>query len=358
MSADSGDAVGDARADGSKERDADADARDVVAEGRDRRADSLDVAAARMDEANARMDQVDRERHPEDREDSARLRELAALDRQMAQDDRIAAHGEADDATESHRVKAEERERRAHSRDVAAADRDDVRAHRDVISDALDEAFEGMAEESRARRPQAREEAHDRRAFSAGDRLQSADDRREAAAAHNEDVAALSHRAQHDPLTGLANRGQLEARISEALNRSPRLGGSIAVLFCDLDNFKSINDTHGHSGGDEILKGVAERVRGACRADDLVARLGGDEFVVVLHGVRDLAAAAQVAEKIRLAVHPPMVVAGVEVTLTISIGLALAGPDADPAELLGRADQALYRAKDAGRDRVVASTGT
>ena len=361
MSNDPGDAsdvVGDVRGAGPKARDVAADARDVVADGRDLRADSQDVDAARVDELNALVDQVDRLRHPEDREDSARLRELAALDRQMAQADRIAAHRDRDDPSGPHQVKAEERERKAHSRDVAAADRDDERAQRDLISDALDETFEGMAEEDRARHPQAREDAHERRAFSADDRQLSAEDRREAAVAHSQDIAALAHRAQHDPLTGLANRGQLEERITDALTRSPRLGGSVAVLFCDLDNFKSINDTHGHSGGDEILKEVADRVRGACRADDLIARLGGDEFVVLLHGVRDLSAAAQVAEKIRVAVHQPMSVAGIEVDLTISIGLALAGPDSDPAQMLGRADKALYRAKEAGRDQVVTSSAT
>ena len=210
----------------------------------------------------------------------------------------------------------------------------------------------------RARRPQAREEAHDRRAFSAGDRQLSAEDRREAAGAHNRDIAALAHRAQHDPLTGLANRDGLEERITEALTRSPRSGGSIAVLFCDIDRFKSINDSHGHSGGDEVLKEVADRVRGACRRDDLIARLGGDEFVVLLHGVQDQAAAAMVAEQIRSAVHRPIAVAGIETNLTISIGLVLAGPDSDPALLMGMADKALYRAKQAGRDQVVIAPGS
>jgi diguanylate cyclase (GGDEF)-like protein len=358
MSMGSGEVPDDARGAESRARDSAADARDVVADGRDEQADSQDEDASRADEVNALVDQVDRMRHPEDREDSARLREMAALDRQMAQADRNAAHSERADPADSHQVKAEERERRAHSRDVAAADRDDERAHRDLISDALDESFEGMAEEDRARHPQAREEAHDRRAFSAGDRQMSADDRREAAVAHIQAIAALAHRAQHDPLTGLANRGQLEERITEVLTRSPRLGGGIAVLFCDLDNFKSINDTHGHSGGDEVLKEVADRVRGACRTDDLIARLGGDEFVVLLHGVQDLLAAELVAEKIRVAVHQPMAVGGAVISLTISIGLTLAGPDADPAQLLGRADKALYQAKQAGRDQVVSSSGT
>jgi len=358
MSAESDDVVGDARPAESRARDAAADARDVVADGRDRTADAQEVEASKADEASALVDQVDRVRHPEDREDSARLRDLAAFDRQMALDDRIAAQGEQSTATDPHHVRAEERDRQAHSRDVAAADRDDVRARRDVLSDALDESFDVMADEDRARHPQAREEAHDRRVFSAGDRQQSADDRRQAAVEYNRDIEALSHRAQHDPLTGLANRGQLEERITDALTRGPRRGGGIAVLFCDLDRFKSINDAYGHSGGDAVLKEVANRVRGACRSDDLIARLGGDEFVVLLHGVSDLGAAAQVAEKIRRAVKEPISVAGVEATLTISIGLALAGPDSDPARLLGSADRALYRAKESGRDQVVTSSGT
>jgi diguanylate cyclase (GGDEF)-like protein len=346
----------DARSAESKARDSAADARDAVAAGRDEQADSKDADAARVDDVRAVVDQVDRLRHPEDREDSARLRELAAQDRQMAQADRIAEHKERVDPTDSPPVKAEERERRAHLRDVAAADRDDARAQRDLISNALDESFEVMAEEDRARHPGAREEAHERRTSSAGDRELAAEDRREAALAHNQDIAALAHRAQHDPLTGLANRGQLEERINDQLTRGPRLGGSIAVLFCDLDHFKRINDTHGHFFGDEILKEVADRVRGVCRVDDLIARLGGDEFVVVLHGVHDLVTAEQIAETIRRAVNEPMTAAGVEISVTISIGLALAGLDSDHAQLLGRADRALYRAKDAGRDRVVTST--
>jgi diguanylate cyclase (GGDEF)-like protein len=358
MSTDSGNAVGDPRGEDSEARDAAADARDLVADGRDHAADMRDVEAATVDAADDLIDHVDRQRHPEDREDSARLRELAALDRQMAQADRIAAHGDPGVPTDSIRVKAEERERQAHSRDVAAADRDDVRAHRDAVSDGLDESFEDLAAETRARRPQVREEAHDRRDLSAGDRQLSAEDRREAARAHIRDIAALAHRAQHDPLTGLANRHELEERITEALTRGPRLGGSIAVLFCDVDRFKSINDTHGHSGGDDVLKQIANRVRGACRGDDLIARLGGDEFVVLLHGVQDRAAAAMVAEHIRMAVHEPIAVGGVDTAVTISIGLALAGPDSDPALLLGMADKALYEAKEAGRDQVVIASGS
>lgn len=131
------------------------------------------------------------------------------------------------------------------------------------------------------------------------------------------------------------------------------------MLLCDVDRFKSINDTHGHPGGDVVLKEVAHRVRGACRGDDLIARLGGDEFVVLLHGVQDLAAAAMVAEQIRSAVHEPKAVgAGVDTTVTISIGLALAGPDSDPALLLGMADKALYQAKEAGRDQVIIASGS
>ncbi|MGB7982748.1 MAG: GGDEF domain-containing protein [Candidatus Nanopelagicales bacterium] len=358
MSTESRDAVGDVRGEDSQVRDAAADARDVVADGRDHIADSRDVDAMRVDEADALLDQVDRGRHSQDREDSARLRELAALDRQMAQADRIAAYGDPGVPPDSLRMKAEDRERRAHSRDVAAADRDDVRAHRDAVSDALDDSFEDMAAETRARRPQEREEGRDRRVFSAGDRRSSAEDRREAAAAHSRDIVALAHRAAHDPLTGLANRAELQERITEALSRSQRLGGSSAVLFCDVDRFKSINATHGHSGGDEVLKEIANRVRGACRGDDLIARLGGDEFVVLVRGVQDLAAAAQVAEQIRAAVRQPMVVAGVQTILTISIGVALAGPDSDPALLLGRADKALYQAKEAGRDQVVTASSS
>ncbi|MDQ1307719.1 MAG: hypothetical protein QG671_3552 [Actinomycetota bacterium] len=161
----------------------------------------------------------------------------------------------------------------------------------------------------------------------------------------------LSYRASHDPLTGLINRDQLRARLSEVVNHPPRRGGSAGLLFCDLDFFKGVNDTYGHAAGDLVLRATAERISATVRACDIVARLGGDEFVVVLSEVYDRFAAATVAEKIREAVSQPMSIDTDLVRVTISIGIACAGPETSPDTLLAQADAALYQAKHSGRDQ-------
>ena len=121
----------------------------------------------------------------------------------------------------------------------------------------------------------------------------------------------LSHRAFHDALTGLANRALLFDRVGHALERRQRAGdrGTIGVLFLDLDDFKSINDSLGHSRGDEVLVETGRRLRGVLRPSDTVARLGGDEFAVLLDDVADQRIASGVAERILLALGPPVTVA-------------------------------------------------
>ena len=167
--------------------------------------------------------------------------------------------------------------------------------------------------------------------------------------------ADLAYRANHDPLTGLINRAQLQDYLEGILAFGRRVGGVPGLLFCDLDFFKNVNDVYGHAVGDEVLKETAERIAGSLRSSDVVARLGGDEFVAVLPQVRDAAAAAEIGEKIRAAVALPMRVAGVdgEVVLTMSIGIALASEQAQAQGLLHNADQALYAAKQSVRDRIV-----
>ncbi|MCH9816768.1 MAG: PAS domain S-box protein [Actinomycetia bacterium] len=173
-------------------------------------------------------------------------------------------------------------------------------------------------------------------------------------------VGELQYRAEHDPLTGLLNRTQLHETLVDALAREPRAGGSPGVLFGDLDGFKDINDTHGHAGGDRVLRVIAKRIGTVLRAADEVAqiggnglaRLGGDEFVVVLPKVADVPTAVAVAERIRRSVAQPISLDEEEVALTMSIGVALATGDPTGDELLHNADLALYQAKDNGRNQV------
>lgn len=159
-----------------------------------------------------------------------------------------------------------------------------------------------------------------------------------------------------DPLTGLNNRRYLDTHIQTLLDRSRRRGRDLSVLIADIDHFKAINDTHGHEGGDDILKDFARRVRGAVRGADLACRYGGEEFVVAMPDTTpDIA--EQVAERLRQAIAgEPFVIAatGQRVTVTASIGIAtLELDDTDSAALLRRADKALYAAKNGGRNRVV-----
>lgn len=162
--------------------------------------------------------------------------------------------------------------------------------------------------------------------------------------------------AGHDALTSLANRHQLLARLSRILAHAPGAGSRIAVLFVDLDNFKPINDTHGHAAGDAVLVELARRLTTTVRGDDVVARLGGDEFIVALPGIRKLDDAHAVAAKIHEALAIPFKVGEAAIRTTVSIGLTLARQGEDPDEVLRRADRALYRAKGSGRNRTVADT--
>ncbi|MEI8081160.1 MAG: PAS domain S-box protein [Actinomycetes bacterium] len=163
----------------------------------------------------------------------------------------------------------------------------------------------------------------------------------------------LQYRAEHDTLTGLINRGELQERLADVLDRRQRAAGVPGLLFCDLDHFKTINDTYGHAAGDYVLRVTAERIASALRDDDEIARLGGDEFVVVLPEVSDVRSAILVAEKVRAAVAQPFRLGKGEMTITMSVGVALATPGIEARRLLRNADSALYEAKNAGRDRIV-----
>jgi diguanylate cyclase (GGDEF)-like protein/PAS domain S-box-containing protein len=159
----------------------------------------------------------------------------------------------------------------------------------------------------------------------------------------------LEDQAQHDPLTGLANREKLYAETSRALAGE---GGTIAVLFLDLDGFKQVNDTLGHDIGDRLLDAVASRLRAAVRPQDTVARVGGDEFVIAAPGIGTRAAANLVAQRVRVAFSSPINLAGEFVRITPSIGVAVATADTrDAHDLIHQADVAMYHAKNKRRAR-------
>ena len=162
----------------------------------------------------------------------------------------------------------------------------------------------------------------------------------------------LRHRAFHDPLTQLANRGLFYDRIEHALSAQTRTEHRVGVLFLDLDDFKVINDVHGHAAGDELLVGVAHRLRECLRSADTAARLGGDEFGVLIEGVAGTNEPVQAAERILAAFTEPIDVQGQRLLVTPSIGITVSRPgDPNVDELLRQADLAMYAAKRHGKRR-------
>ncbi|WP_345713516.1 PAS domain S-box protein, partial [Kineococcus glutinatus] len=166
--------------------------------------------------------------------------------------------------------------------------------------------------------------------------------------AEEERLTALALR---DALTGLGNRVLLTDRLRLALHRSSRSLLPLAVLFCDLNGFKPVNDTYGHAAGDELLRTIGARIRDGVRPADTVCRVGGDEFVILCEDLDSPAVAEGIAERIREAVGAPVVLAdGTEVAVGVSIGVSLSDcTTTDPAELLARADAEMYRVKSASR---------
>jgi len=160
----------------------------------------------------------------------------------------------------------------------------------------------------------------------------------------------LIHDALHDPLTGLANRVLLRDHLQRSLARRDRNGGTVALLFVDLDDFKRVNDTYGHAAGDEILVRVAERLLAAVRAEDVVGRQSGDEFAVLLDSVRGADEAVVSAERILRELRRPIQLGARSILVGGSIGIALASDAEATAEhVLTQADAAMYAAKAAGK---------
>ncbi len=164
---------------------------------------------------------------------------------------------------------------------------------------------------------------------------------------------ALLRQASTDVLTGLPNRAAMTALLDGAMARGRRSGGRLCVAMVDIDLFKRVNDRYGHAVGDLVLRGVAGRMASGLRSTDVVGRFGGEEFLVVLEGTAE-ASGALVMERVRQRVgNDPFQVDGHEgFTVTVSIGVAIAGDEDDASSLLARADAALYAVKRNGRDRV------
>jgi two-component system cell cycle response regulator len=161
----------------------------------------------------------------------------------------------------------------------------------------------------------------------------------------------LARQALTDDLTGLANRRHGGRQLEREVALCVRHGRLLALVRVDVDHFKAINDTHGHEAGDQVLAEVARRLAGAVRGGDELARWGGDEFVAILPDT-DKAGALRAAERLRSAVAAaPLQAAGIELAVTVSVGWAHWAGDT-PDDLLARADRALYRAKDGGRNKV------
>lgn len=155
-----------------------------------------------------------------------------------------------------------------------------------------------------------------------------------------------------DPLTGLANHGEFNRRLDETVARAKRIGSRFAVMFLDLDGFKAVNDHLGHQAGDHLLCTVAARLKGVLREIDVVARMGGDEFTLILEKADTASAAETIARKVIDAIRQPVEYGGEQIIVSASVGVALYPHDSTTAqELLTHSDEAMYRAKNSGKNR-------
>jgi diguanylate cyclase (GGDEF)-like protein len=161
----------------------------------------------------------------------------------------------------------------------------------------------------------------------------------------------LAHQAFHDSLTGLANQALFRDRVTQALNRASHRQTRLAVLFVDLDDFKTVNDSLGHTAGDALLVAVAGRLRDCLRATDTAARLGGDEFALLVEEVRSEADVTKLAERLIGTLNEPFTIAGREIVVGASVGIAFDDTHVTTGQLLRNADIAMYTAKGGGKRR-------
>jgi diguanylate cyclase (GGDEF)-like protein/hemerythrin-like metal-binding protein/PAS domain S-box-containing protein len=168
-----------------------------------------------------------------------------------------------------------------------------------------------------------------------------------------EHQSQLEHIAHYDVLTDLPNRVLLADRLSQALLNSQRNNVAVAVAFIDIDGFKEINDTHGHNMGDDLLVALSMRMQHALREGDTLARVGGDEFLVILVGLKNPEDCNPVLERLLLAASEPVMIDGLSIRVSASIGLSISVPDGsiDGDQLIRQADQAMYQAKQSGKNR-------
>jgi diguanylate cyclase (GGDEF)-like protein/PAS domain S-box-containing protein len=169
--------------------------------------------------------------------------------------------------------------------------------------------------------------------------------------------AQLTHQALHDPLTGLANRAVFEDRLHQAQSRVARLGGFGAVLLMDLDDFKGVNDTHGHVVGDQLLTALAHRLENETRSSDTLCRFGGDEFLYLAEGLKSPDEAEQLAIRLREVIARPLRISGLHLEVRSSIGVVVwDGTESDDSQIIQNADSAMYEAKRRGKGNYVIFT--
>jgi diguanylate cyclase (GGDEF)-like protein len=229
------------------------------------------------------------------------------------------------------------------AREAAVLARAQAADLRDEVADRRDEAARATAE---------------RRAHTETQLLE-ANEHLVVAAVHSQTMTELaehatmqmSFKAERDFLTGLPNRALLTDRLAQSIALAQRHGKRVALMYLDLDHFKDINDSLGHSVGDQLLQSVAKRLEGCVRHSDTVSRQGGDEFVVLLSEVEAVQDAALAAEKFIKAMAEPHLIDGHRLNVTLSIGISLYPDDGEDAEaVLTNADTAMYHAKRGGRN--------
>jgi len=167
------------------------------------------------------------------------------------------------------------------------------------------------------------------------------------------DAHDQAYLATHDALTGLTNRLLLDDRLDHAINHASRFGKCISVIFCDLDNFKPINDTYGHNVGDEVLKIVSNELKKVLRKEDTICRFGGDEFVILVEELEDFEYLEKILQKIKDITNHPYNINGLNIDIGMSIGASIFPDDGITGkELISSADAAMYKAKKQGKNRI------